>query len=159
GLIVVAAALGWAFDVEPLDRLAWEPMGCAWGVMATVPMLILFLLMNRYPLGPLRTIRRFLIEYLGPSLVACRWYELLPISCLAGIAEELLFRGVLHPLTGLVWSNVIFGLAHLVTPTYAVLAGLIGAYFGWLLDATGNLLAPMVAHGLYDFVALLVVAR
>ena len=42
---------------------------------------------------------------------------------------------------------------------YALLAGAVGACLGWLLDATGNLLAPIVTHGLYDFLAFLVVAR
>jgi hypothetical protein len=56
---------------------------------------------------------------------------------------------------------VIFGLLHFITPTYALLAGLMGAYFGLLLDATGsrNLLGPILAHGLYDYLAFLVVIR
>jgi hypothetical protein len=64
-------------------------------------------------------------------------------------------------LAGLILSNVIFGLLHCITPTYAILAGLIGVYFGLLLDATGtpNLLAPILAHGLYDYLAFLVVIR
>jgi membrane protease YdiL (CAAX protease family) len=57
------------------------------------------------------------------------------------------------------WSNVIFGLAHFVTPTYALLAGILGGYLGWLFTVSGNLLAPIIAHGLYDFLAFLVVAR
>ena len=74
-------------------------------------------------------------------------------------SEELLFRGVLHPLAGPFWSNVLFGLAHFITPTYAVLAGLLGAYLGGLLELSENLLAPIITHGLYDFLAFLVVAR
>ncbi len=92
----------------------------------------------------------------------------------AGIGEEFLFRGAIQPLferwtastgwgwlAGLILSNVIFGLLHCITPTYAVLAGLMGVYFGLLLDATGapNLLAPILAHGLYDYLAFLVVIR
>jgi hypothetical protein len=42
---------------------------------------------------------------------------------------------------------------HAVTVTYAVLATAVGAYLGWLALTTGNLLVPMIAHGLYDFVA------
>ena len=36
-----------------------------------------------------------------------------------------------------------------------------GVYFGLLLDATGsrNLLGPILAHGLYDYLAFLVVIR
>jgi membrane protease YdiL (CAAX protease family) len=158
-LIAVAGALGWWFDVDPLAGLAWDSRGFAWGVGGTLPMLAVFLLGNRYPLGPLRKIKHFLIDALGPSLIACRWYDLLLVAAVAGLGEELLFRGVLHPLTGLFWSNVLFGLAHCVTPTYALLAGLLGGYLGWLLAVSGNLLAPIIAHGLYDFLAFLVVAR
>jgi membrane protease YdiL (CAAX protease family) len=48
---------------------------------------------------------------------------------------------------------------HALTPTYALLAVLAGAYLGgvWLLS--GNLLVVIVAHGIYDFVALLYLLR
>ena len=158
-LIGVAAGLGWWFGIDPVSRLSWEGRGVAWGLAATIPMIGFFLVANRYPLGPLRNIKQFLLETLGPSLVACRWYDLLLVAAVAGIGEELLFRGVLHPWAGPVWSNVLFGLAHFITPTYALLAGLIGGYLGWLLDQADNILAPIIAHGLYDFLAFLVVAR
>ena len=48
---------------------------------------------------------------------------------------------------------------NLITPTYGVLAALIGVYLGWVWLASGNLLAPVVAHALYDFVALVVLVR
>ena len=51
-------------------------------------------------------------------------------------------------------TSTLFGLAHLVTPTYAVLAGLIGIYFGVLAVVTDSLLVPIVAHALYDYAAL-----
>jgi membrane protease YdiL (CAAX protease family) len=49
---------------------------------------------------------------------------------------------------------VLFGLLHPITPTYAVLAALMGAYLGGVWLASGNLLVPIVAHALYDFIAL-----
>ncbi len=158
-LIAVAGGVGWWFGIEPLAALAWDRQGVIWGVAGTVPMFALFLLGNRYSIGPLRTIKQFLVEALGPSLVACRWYDLLLVAAVAGLSEEILFRGVLHPLMGPVWSNVVFGLVHFITPAYAVLAGLLGGYLGWLLNASENLLTPIVAHGFYDFLAFLIVAR
>jgi membrane protease YdiL (CAAX protease family) len=158
-LIAVAGGVGWWFHVSPLDGLVWDARGLAWGLGGTIPMFALFLIAHRYPIGPLRKIKQFLIDSLGPSLVACRWYDLLVVAAVAGIGEELLFRGVLHPLVGLFWSNVLFGMAHFITPSYALLAGLVGGYLGWLLNASGSLLAPIMAHSLYDFLAFLVVAR
>ena len=158
-LIGIASALGWWFKIDPLAQLAWDRQGPVWGLAATVPMIGLFLAANRFSVGPLRTIKHFLHEALGPSLVACRWYDLLLVALVAGIGEELLFRGVLQPLLGRVGSNILFGLLHFITPLYALLAGLIGGYLGWLLDHSENILAPIITHGLYDFLAFLVVAR
>jgi hypothetical protein len=50
-------------------------------------------------------------------------------------------------------------MAHCITPTYAVLAGVIGGYLGGLLEGANNILAPIVTHALYDFLAFLIVAR
>ncbi len=158
-LIGVAGAVGWWFNVDPLAGLVWDLGGLGWGIAGTLPMLALFWLGYRYPVGPLRRIRQFLIDAFGPSLAVCRWYDLLLVAVVAGLSEELLFRGVLYPLIGPVWSNVLFGLVHFITPAYALLAGLLGGYLGWMLTASGNLLAPIIAHGLYDFLAFLVVAR
>lgn len=158
-LIGIASALGWWFKVDPLAQLAWDGQGVIWGLAATAPMIGLFLTANRFPIGPLRTIRQFLHEALGPSLVVCRWHDLLLVAIVAGIGEELLFRGVLQPLMGRLWSNVVFGLLHFITLPYALLAGLMGGYLGWLLDQSDNILAPIITHGLYDFLAFLVVAR
>lgn len=158
-LVGLATALGWWLEVDPLAHWAWDQNGCLWGIAATVPMFTLFAVAYRFPLGPLRRMKLFLKEALGPSLLVCRWYDLLLVALVAGIGEELLFRGVLHPKIGIWWSNILFGLVHFVTPTYALTAGLIGVYMGWLLDTSDNILAPILAHGLYDFLAFLVIAR
>ena len=52
-----------------------------------------------------------------------------------------------------------FGLLHPITRAYAVIAALLGAYLGGLWLAGGNLLTPIVAHALYDFVALVYLLR
>src|SRR5205085_12118606 len=93
--------------------------------------------------------------------------DLAAISVLAGFGEEMLFRGVLQdllsrwlgPWPALAFASVLFGLLHLITPTYAVLAALMGAYLGWLYARTGNLLVPIMTHTLYDFFALSYIVR
>jgi hypothetical protein len=62
---------------------------------------------------------------------------------------------------GLLASNIIFGLAHAVTPLYAVLATFVGIYLSLSLDYGGdrNLLVPIVIHGLYDFLAFVALMR
>ena len=84
------------------------------------------------------------------------------VSALAGIGEELLFRGViqdglnLHFSTAasLIIASLLFGLAHAVTPAYFIIASLMGLYLGWLYLHTGNLLIPIIVHGLYDWIAI-----
>ncbi|MGE3313859.1 MAG: lysostaphin resistance A-like protein [Planctomycetaceae bacterium] len=168
GMVGVAIVAGWLLGVNPLALLIWDFGAIAWGVVATLPLFGLFLLSIRYPIPPLERIQKLLVEFLGPSLEACRPLDLIFLAVLAGVGEELLFRGVLQPLferfgpaAGLIGSNIVFGLAHAITPTYALLAGAIGLYLGVLLDASGsrNLMAPIVTHALYDYLAFLVVLR
>ena len=84
------------------------------------------------------------------------------VSALAGIGEELLFRGVLQaglseawsPMAGIVVASLLFGAAHAVSLSYLVLATLMGLYLGLLYHLTGNLLLPIIVHALYDWIAI-----
>ncbi len=167
GLIVLAVLLANFMDIPLLQWLRWNANAIVWGLAATVPLCVVFVVAYWRPMGSYRRIKDFLLESLGPSLAACRWYELLLVAALAGIGEELLFRGVIQmamerwdPLTGLLLSNVVFALCHAITITYAVLAFVMGIFLGLLMDATGepSLLAPILTHGLYDFFAFYVLA-
>ncbi len=93
--------------------------------------------------------------------------QLAIISAIAGLAEEALFRGAIQAslsgrigsIAGLLLSSVLFGVSHLITRTYAILAGVVGLYLGLLWLWTGNLLTPVVTHAVYDFLALLYFLR
>ncbi len=169
GLVAVAYFIGWLGDVDPLADLHPEVSALLWALAGTIPLYLLFLLSYYMPVGKLHAIKRFLIDRLGPFLNACDGMDLLYLSLLAGITEEILFRGLLQPLleshwgwaAGIIFSNVLFAMAHFITPLYALLAGLTGLYLGFSLDFGGerNLLTPIVIHALYDFLAFLAVAR
>lgn len=168
GLLLFALGLAWLAGINLGEQLRFTGTAVAWGVGATVPMLALFAITYLFPVGPFGTIKGFLHEVLGPPLARCRWYDLVFVALLAGCSEELLFRGVLQTwigrwgaLVGLLASNVIFGLAHAITPTYAVLAGLLGIYLGLVYTITGeaNLVPAILCHTLYDLVAFFVVRR
>jgi membrane protease YdiL (CAAX protease family) len=77
------------------------------------------------------------------------------ISLWAGLAEELLFRGVIQARWGLVWASILFGVLHFVTPAYALLAMVIGVYIGLVHHFFQSLLIPIQLHAIYDFGALL----
>lgn len=169
GIALGALGLGWIVGVDPLSILhpAWTD--AAWGVLAGLLLFGAALAGERFAFPGISRISQLLVDLIGRPLSACRWYDLILLAALAGFSEELLFRGVLQPwierylghTAGLVLSNVAFGMAHAVTPMYALLAGLVGGYLGWLMDATGerSLLIPMMTHGLYDYLAFLWVIR
>jgi membrane protease YdiL (CAAX protease family) len=167
GLIVLAWPLGWLLGRPPLADCHATVGGAALGVAATLPMLLLFAAITRWPIGPLARIRHFLDEVVLPLLAGCGPGELALLSVLAGAGEELVFRGVLQPylagrlglVPGLVLTSALFGLLHPITKTYAVLAAGLGLYLGVLAWAGGNLLAAIVAHALYDFVVLVYLLR
>jgi membrane protease YdiL (CAAX protease family) len=167
GLALLALLLGWLFDDPAAATLSWNLQGLWLGLAAAVPMLIGFFACVRWPLGPLARIKQFSDEVIRPLFGPCSLGELTAIAVAAGFGEELLFRGFLQelisgwldPATGLIAASVVFGLLHAITPTYAVLAALLGAYLGGCWLATGNLLVPIVAHAVYDLVALIYLAR
>jgi CAAX protease family protein len=78
------------------------------------------------------------------------WGPCALLAATSAVAEESLFRGALQPRVGLVAASLIFGLAHFLPrreflpwTLFSVGAGfLLGGLFG----ATGNLVAPVVAH-------------
>jgi hypothetical protein len=165
-LAVVAVGLGWLVGQPPLRTFRLDLYQAAWGVAAALPPLALFWLCLKCPLRPFETIARILDQMVLPLFRDCRLMELAVIAALAGIGEEMLFRGVIQAVVaqqiggprgmwwGLLVAAALFGLLHPVTPTYAVLAALIGLYLGWLWLAWGNLLLPIITHGSYDFLAL-----
>ncbi|WP_414551424.1 CPBP family intramembrane glutamic endopeptidase [Anabaena sp. CCY 0017] len=88
-----------------------------------------------------------------PDLI---WLGLLP-----ALSEELLFRGVMLPALGLdniavIVSSIAFGILHLSGPQqwpYVVWATIIGLMLGFSALSTGNLLVPIVAHMITNWVS------
>jgi membrane protease YdiL (CAAX protease family) len=167
GFIVIALLLGWWTATPPIPQFRWSVTGAAEGLLATLPLLAGLYALVRWPVGPLGRIKQFSERVLRPMLRSCTVIDLLGISVLAGLGEEMLFRGAVQGSLrhwmdlwlAILLSSVFFGLMHAVTLTYAVLAALIGVYFGLVYYYTDNLLVVAIAHALYDFVALLHLMR
>ena len=161
-LFGAALLIAWLSDVsDPWTRVQFAPAGIIYGVGGAVALFLMFLVSVRVSWEPLRNVRDFLIDTLGPYLSACRWYDLILLAALAGICEEFLFRGVLDPWIGPIPTNMLFGLCHFITPTYAIVAAAAGFFLSWLyrLESPPNLTTPVIAHALYDYLAFLVVVR
>lgn len=111
----------------------------------------------------LRRFKQFALEVIG----GMRPVEALAGGAMAGLGEEPLFRGVLLPACGPPWAGivlaaVVFGLAHYLRRDY--LGFLVwgmgeGVAFGILFVATGSIIVPAVAHGLFDTVGFLYFER
>jgi len=93
---------------------------------------------------------------LGPGLGVA---EILVLALCSAISEEAFFRGVLQREVGLVAASAFFGLLHPLGVAYVVWAATVGAGLGVLFLASGSLLAPIVAHGTYNLVALAYLRR
>ena len=167
------AAIGLAklFEVSLREQFAADPKvlwrGLVAGAIATLPMFLLFWAMLESRWQPLVELKRQVREMIRTLFPRAGLVELAIIAVLAGVGEELLFRGVIQtlvgrwtsPLIGLVIASLIFGGLHAVSRLYFILATGIGAYLGWLLVQFDDLTVPIVAHALYDFIALVYLTR
>lgn len=105
------------------------------------------------------SMRRVWHEVLRPFAATLSTGDIAVIAALSGTTEELFFRGVLLPETGVVASSLCFGALHALTATYFAWATAVGAAMSALTLATGSLVAPIVAHATYNFGALLLLRR
>jgi membrane protease YdiL (CAAX protease family) len=161
-LLALAALLAW-FTAQPLfGDLHWNFEDALWGISATAPALAVFVYGLHSKAKPFAETRVALDRTVGLLFAQFTTAQLLVISILAGIAEEALFRAVIQsaleqPLGrngALLVASIIFGCAHLLNWSYGLLSCLAGLYLGGLWLGTGNLLAPIITHALYDYLAL-----
>ena len=163
GLITGVPAAG-SFDQSDI----FAPATWAAAVTITLPMFALLYFERRTRIVWLRELWQLSGELLGPVVARVTFAELVVVSLFAGLGEELLFRGFLQSwlggqglLVALIVPNVLFGVLHWISRDYAVCSFCIGLYFSCLLHFADsvNLTALIIAHSLYDLVALLCLAR
>ena len=149
-LLGVSALWCWAVRGRSLVRAA-PGAPIAWvrdallGVLAAALVIALSEALTRWTERG-RALARALGALVGPLGVR----DCLVLAAWSGVAEEAFFRGTLQPEVGLATASVLFGVAHLaprrelwIWSVFSLAAGLL---FGALWDATGNLVAPVVAH-------------
>ncbi|QDS93424.1 CAAX amino terminal protease self- immunity [Roseimaritima multifibrata] len=176
---VVGLVAGW---VVGFDARQWIPAfddlpvifsSLGWGVIATLPMLLAVFILERLQIAGVQELSTITKDRLLAPMRRLTFMELFAIAVCAGLGEELLFRGFLQawligPLAeagpgrifiGLMVASIVFGLVHALTPTYFILAAVVGFYLGGIAIATENLLIPIVAHALYDAVQLVTSVR
>ncbi len=143
-------------------QIHWRVNDVLIGVIATLPLVIFLWWFSNTDIEFWASFRRSQIEFFSKLEMRFTPFRILLLAIGAGISEELLFRGVLQtwllkfaPLfTAILVSNMVFGFLHMRTMLYAFIAGLVGAYLGFIYYFTQNLLTPITTHFLYDAVAL-----
>jgi membrane protease YdiL (CAAX protease family) len=170
-LALLALALAWIFGV-PLHHLVPKlgaplAVAVARGLAATLPMLAIFWWLVHSDRPTLRDLRQQVHELVAHMFPNASIGQLALVALLAGVGEELLFRGVLQtaiarwttPLVGLAITSLLFGAAHALSITSFALSTAIGLGLGLLVWHYQEVVSAMLAHALYDFVALLYISR
>ena len=163
-ILTLLAGLGFSFILTTpiMPQLSLTFRAIFFGVIATMPLGAFLYWFMRSNVPSIIKFRDSQIEFfsqIGFEFTSSR-IALMAIG--AGVTEELLFRGVfqtwlagfLPAALAIILPNIVFGLLHARTALYAAIAGLVGCYLGLIFWASGNLVVPVVAHALYDVVAL-----
>jgi uncharacterized protein len=166
-LLLLALGAGRLTGHSPLAQVRVDARGIGWGLVATLPLCLglAWCLRTRFP--PIVRLVRLVNQQVRPLFAGCSLSDLVLVSALAGVGEEAFFRGVLQSTLAdhvpgwiaLIATATAFGLAHFLTREYAIAAGIVGLYLGAAVLLSGNLFVPMLAHGLYDLVALVLLVR
>lgn len=148
------SGLNWAL----LARPSFGPilLGIAGGFGLFLAHLLLF-----FPLGDANPLYRYIYRPFKENLLArlpdLTLEDILFISVMSGIGEEILFRGWIQSQIGIVVASVLFGVIHIWGREgigYGCYAVAIGFFLGFLYSYTGNLWAPVLAHAVNNFLGL-----
>jgi membrane protease YdiL (CAAX protease family) len=152
----VLFAVAWAGSALTAEPLMYASIAAAErGVaplrdpgLGLVAALVVILLSDR--LTHLTAAGTALARALGSLIGRLTWVQCIALALMSGVAEEAFFRGALQPRVGIAAASLLFGLAHWVPRRdlwpWSVFAVSVGFLLGTLFDATGNLIAPTIAH-------------
>ncbi len=164
GVVGLAIAFVVGIPIRPgrTDATALAAAAAGFAVLAA-----LFFVVVRVRWAPFQRINAKLSPILKTLFAGRSLGALLLISVVAGAAEEILFRGALQQIAerylstagAIVAANVVFGLAHAITPAYAVLAFAMGVVLSVVFVVSDSLVAAAATHAVYDFFALALYLR
>ena len=163
GLFLMGLLLtgGWNAKLWSEFNISW--VSTVYALLLCLPMLVMLFFAVRSKWAPLSYLKNELDEKITPIFAQCKFLDLVVIALLAGLGEELFFRGWLQRAlenrfgiwVGILIASAIFGFGHYLSTTYAVYAGLTGLYLGVIYQVSGNLFIVITIHALYDFIALM----
>jgi membrane protease YdiL (CAAX protease family) len=153
-LALVLARL-WSIPLFPLTEHLFRDIliGIA-GAVLPFALFVISLSEKGETIPIIRSLRKTITGDLRALFASTTLIDICLISLIAGLAEELLFRGVIQAKWGILAASILFGLLHSVTPAYILFATAIGLYIGLLYHVFQSLLIPIQLHCIYDFGAL-----
>ncbi len=167
GLILFGLVLMGYSVLELWSSISLSWRATAYALLLCIPMLAVLHFVVRSHWEPLSRLNKEIYEKVAPIFVNCKVLDLVIIAFLAGVGEELFFRGWLQNAListfgmwlGILIASVIFGLAHYISTGYAIYAFLTSLYLGVIYQASGSLYIVMTIHAVYDFIALVYLVR
>ena len=177
GMGAAALAIGYYFDIPfaktiHLTPPDWFSLGI--GAVAAVVGALIALIAQRLPFAFTRRLKEDSARVVTNLLGRCTRPDLVGVALLAGMGEELLFRGLLQQgllyavpenlipagpwiVTGIV--AILFGMLHSISIPYIIVATIASVGLSVLFITTGDLLSCIVCHAFYDLVLLLVLVK
>jgi uncharacterized protein len=161
GAAMIATAWLWMVVIRRDGISYWFPasgwfsgvmIGAGVGIVAAA---LVIGLLDRLP--AFQAIEEILFNML--DMESLRFHHAAILGLVAGIPEEILFRGALQPTLGLLFTSVIFGALHSITPVYFLYACCAGLLLGGLHLWLGSLWAPVAAHTMIDLLMFMVLIR
>ena len=158
--VLIASFYIWGY-LRPLPALGSPTLSdLLLGAAYSMPLFALNFLL----FGPLAKFfpkfERFKVEIVYPLAKMLDWRYAIAISILAGVGEELFFRGLLVEETGIIISSILFSVLHFFPAvkeyySIAIVYFFIGVYFALIYQHSGGLWVPIFTHIIYDFVVLI----
>jgi membrane protease YdiL (CAAX protease family) len=149
----IAVALG----LDPVACDGWLGMGGAASALSSLGMGVC---VATAAIAATRTLAgragwaRALHAALRPAVEGAGDASLFAVAIASGVGEELLFRGLLVQVVGVLAASLLFGVLHQVRGSarwgWMALATGIGLVFAVIFRATGSLLGPIAAHALIN---------
>jgi uncharacterized protein len=161
-LLLVASCWCLHTGVSLRDKLQLDLMsistGVGAGVLTACSCFLLLFIANKFKsLTWLAAMRAMVYDEVWPIFSQLNLIDIFLLAAASGLCEEVFFRGVLQPATGILQASVIFGLVHCPSFTmlpYAFWTFLAGLFLGWLYLLTNNLWTPILAHAVSNFIML-----
>lgn len=160
-IVLLLVAKGWMqLGSVPLLTVDWSLnallLGAGLGILITLASMVVYRIWPVY--------QRSADYYLQLVLRPLVWFDVFWLGLLPGLSEELLFRGVMLPAfgfdtSGLVVSSLCFGVLHLSSPRqwpYVIWATIVGFALGLSAIVTDNLVVPVIAHVVTNWLSSIV---